>query len=57
MFLRVLWWCLGGLWTEIGGMCGARSTLVDLWIMHGMVMDAMQHVFPGVGVGELHRVG
>ena len=23
-------WCLGGLWTEMGGVCGARSWLVDL---------------------------
>ena len=53
---RVLWWCLGGLWTEMGGMCGARSRLVDLWVMHGMVMDETQHVFLGGGVGELLSV-
>ena len=36
----VLWWCLGGLWTQIsGGLCGMRSRLVDLCVMHSMVMD------------------
>ena len=49
----VLCWCLGGLWTGMGGVCGARSRLVALWIMHGMVMDETQHVLPGGGVGEL----
>ena len=53
----VLWWCLGGLRTEIGGGgCGARSRLVDFRVMHGMVMDETPHVFPGAGVGELFRV-
>ena len=52
----VLWWCLGGLRTEMGGSCGARSRLVDFWVMHGMVMDEKLHVFPGHGVGELFRV-
>ena len=51
-----LWWCLGGLRMEIGGACGAPSGLVDVWVMHGMVMDEMLHVFPGCGVGELLRV-
>ena len=40
----------------MGGVCGARSRLVDFWVMHGMVMDELQHVFPGDGVGELLRV-
>ena len=39
-----------------GGACGARSGLVDVWVMHGMVMDETLHVFPGGGVGELFRV-
>ena len=39
-----------------GGMCGARSGLVDFWVMHGMVMDETLHVFPGGEVGELFRV-
>ena len=34
----------------------ARSGLVDVWVMHGMVMDETLHVFPGSGVGELLRV-
>ena len=51
-----LWWCLGGLRMEMGGACGARSGLVDVWVMHGMVMDETLHVFPGGGVGELLRV-
>ena len=50
-----LWWCLGGLRMEMGGACGARSGLVDVWVMHGMVMDETLHVFPGGGVGELLR--
>ena len=33
-----------------------RSGLVDVWVMHGMVMDETLHVFPGGGVGELFRV-
>ena len=50
------WWCLGGLRMEMGGKCGARNGLVDIWVMHGMVMDETLHVFPGGGVGELVRV-
>ena len=38
------------------GMCGARSGLVEVWVMQGMVMDETLHVFPGGGVGELFRV-
>ena len=53
---EVLWWCLGGLRMEMRGVCGARSGLVDVWIMHGMVMDETRHVFPGGWVGELFRV-
>ena len=34
--LGALWWCLGDLWMEIGGACGARSGLVDVWVMPGM---------------------
>ena len=41
---------------EMGGVCGARSGLVDVSVMHGMVMDETLHVFPGGGVGELLRV-
>ena len=41
---------------EMGGACGARSGLVDLWGMHSMVLDETLHVFPGGGVGELLRV-
>ena len=51
--LGALWWCLGDLWMETGGACGARSGLVDVWVMHGMVMDETLHVFPGGGVGEI----
>ena len=36
-----------------GGVCGARSGLVDFWVMHGMVMDETLHAFPGGGVAEL----
>ena len=39
-----------------GGGCGARSRLVDFWVMHGMLMDETPHVFPGGGVSELFRV-
>ena len=53
---RALWLCLGGLQTEMGGACEARGGLVDVSVMHGMVMDETLHVFPGGGVGELHRV-
>ena len=49
-------WCLRGLRTGMGGLCGVRSRLVDFWIMRGMIMDETQHVFPGVGVAELLRV-
>ena len=41
---------------EIGGLCGAQSGLVVVWVMHGMVMDETLHVFPGGGVGELLSV-
>ena len=41
---------------EMGGACGARSGLADVWVMHAMVMDETLHVFPGGGVGELLRV-
>ena len=41
---------------EMGRVCVARSGLVDVWVMHGMVMDETLHVFPGGGVGELFRV-
>ena len=41
---------------EMGGVCGARSGSVDVWVMHGMVMDETLHVFPGGWVGELFRV-
>ena len=54
--LGALWWCLGDLWMGMGGACGARGGLVDVWVMHGMVMDETLHVFPGGGVGELLRV-
>ena len=47
----VLWWCRGGLRTEMGAVCGAQSRLVDFWVMQSKVMDDMQHVFPGGGVG------
>ena len=53
---QALWWSLGGLWTEMGGACGARSRLVDFSVMHRMVIDETLHVFPGSGVGELFRV-
>ena len=51
-----LWWCLEGLRMEMGGVCGVGSGLVDVWVMHGMVMDETLHVFPGGGVGELFCV-
>ena len=35
------------------GVCVARSGLVDVWVMHGMVMDETLHVFPGGEVSEL----
>ena len=41
---------------EMGGVCGARSGLVDVVVMHGMVMDETLDVFPGGGVGELFGV-
>ena len=40
----------------MGGGYGARTGLVDVWVMHGMVMDQTLHVFPGDGVGELPHV-
>ena len=40
----------------MGGACGARSGLVDVRVMHGIVMDETLHVFPGGRVGELLRV-
>ena len=52
----VLWWCLEGLQTEMGGVCRARSRSVDFWVMHGMVMDGTLHVLPGGEVAELLRV-
>ena len=39
-----------------GRVRGAEWGLVDVWVMHGMVMDETLHVFPGGGVGELLRV-
>ena len=56
MGLGALWWCLGDLWIETSGTCGARSGLVDVRVMHGMVLDETLHVFPRGGVGELLRV-
>ena len=41
---------------EMRGVCGARSRLVDLWVMQGIVMDEMQHLFPRRGVSDLLRV-
>ena len=35
----VVWRCLGGLWTEMEGVCGVGRRLVDLWDMHSIVMD------------------
>ena len=52
----VLLWRLGGLWTKMGGVRGARRRLVDFWVMHGMVMDETPHVFSGGRVGEFFRV-
>ena len=52
----MLSWCLGGLQMGMGGMCGARSGLVDVRVMHGMVMDETLHVSPGAGVDELFRM-
>ena len=34
-----LWWCLGGLWIEMGGGCWLLSRLVHIWVMYNMVMD------------------
>ena len=50
------WWCLGGLWREMVGVCEAWGTLVHLWVMHSMAIDETQHVFPGGGVGDLFPV-
>ena len=52
MGLGALWWCLAGLRMEIPGACGARGGLLDVWVMHGMVMDETLHGYPGGGVGE-----
>ena len=41
---------------EMGGACGVRSGLVDVWVMRGMVMDETLHVFPGGGAGEVLRM-
>ena len=41
---------------EMGGVCVAWSGLVDVWVMHGMVMDETLHVLPGGRVGGLFRV-
>ena len=30
---------------EMGAVCGTQSGLVDVWVMHGMVMDETLHVF------------
>ena len=46
----------GGVLEACGWRWGARSGLVDDWVMHGMVMDDTLHVFPGGGVAELLRV-
>ena len=54
--LGALWWCLGRLRMEMRGVCGARSGLADVWVMHRMVMDETLHVFPGGGMGALLRV-
>ena len=40
----------------MGGVCGARITLLDFWVMHGMVLDETLHVFPRGWVGELFPV-
>ena len=34
-------WCLGGLWIEMGGVCGLLSRLVHSWVMYGMVMNEL----------------
>ena len=63
---RVASWVRGGLWGALVvswrpadgdgvGVCGARSGLSDVWVMHGMVMDETLHLFPGGGVGDLFR--
>ena len=60
-------WLRGGVWGGLvvswrpanrdgGCVCGARSRLLDVSVMHGMVMDEMLLVFPGSGVGELFCV-
>ena len=51
--------CFGGVLEACGwrwGACAGHGGLVDVWVMHGMVMDETLHVFPGGGVGELFRV-
>ena len=52
--------CFGGV-LEVcgwrwGGVCAARSGLVDIWVMHGMVMDETLHVFPSGRVVDLSHV-
>ena len=41
---------------EMGSVCRARSGLLDVWVMRGMVMDQTLHVFPCGGACELLRV-
>ena len=41
---------------ETGGLYGLLSRLMHIWVMYGMVMDKLQHAFPGGGVGKLFRV-
>ena len=61
---RVVLWVRGGCADGVLEACGRRwggvyrawGQLVNLWVMYGMVMDEMQHAFPGVGAGELLRV-
>ena len=50
--------CSGGVFEAFGHRWGACVShgLVDFWLLHGMVMDETQHVFPGGGVGELSCV-
>ena len=50
------WWCLGGLWMEIQGVCGLLSRLLHIWVIYNMVVDGTHHVFPGGGVVELLSV-